>query len=126
MLLTAVWGSGSNDVWAVGVPVTSVPFVIVHWDGAAWSGSPSPLGGFSGYRSNESVWGSGPNDVWVVGQHASVLHWDGSAWSKATGDFKIMNSDFPDLFGVWGSGPRDVWAVGDYNPGSILGPLLHY
>src|SRR5260221_13237206 len=34
--LQAVWGSGPNDVWAVGAGG-----VILHWNGTAWTSSPS-------------------------------------------------------------------------------------
>jgi hypothetical protein len=54
--LSAIWGSGSNDVWAVGDAGT-----ILHWNGQAWSpvasGTTDALAG---------LWGSGPNDVWAV------------------------------------------------------------
>jgi len=54
--LSAVWGSGPNDVWAVGDNGT-----IVRWNGAVWSpvasGTTNDLLG---------IWGSGPDDIWAV------------------------------------------------------------
>jgi hypothetical protein len=54
--LSAVWGGGPNDVWAVGDKGT-----IVRWNGAVWSpvasGTTNDLLG---------IWGSGPDDVWAV------------------------------------------------------------
>ena len=58
---TAIWGSGPNDVWAVGEHGT-----LLHYDGKSWrlsSGAFPP-----GKRPHlYSVWGSGPSDVWAVG-----------------------------------------------------------
>src|SRR5215510_5695776 len=88
--LFGVWGSGANDVWAVGGPGT-----ILHWDGFDWmsvsSGTTSFLSG---------VWGSGASDVWAVGGYptSTILHWDGSAWTSVpSGTEQYLN-------GVWGSG----------------------
>jgi len=102
--LTAVWGAGPTDVWALGALGQ-----VHHWDGAVWS---------HGSRTGdilESVWGTGPDDVWVVGspvtqaatRSSNVLHWDGTAWSNAK-----IGAEVPGFSGVWGSGPDDVWAVG--------------
>jgi len=93
--LEAVWGSGPNDVWAVGWFGT-----IMHWDGAQWSqvesGTQWPL---------FAVWGTGPNDVWAVGRYGTVLHWDGTSWSA-----EQSNTTF-ELDGVWGNGQGDVWVT---------------
>jgi hypothetical protein len=69
--LFGLWGSGPNDIWAVGSEGA-----IIHWNGSAWSSSAS---GTTGQLFD--VWGSGPSDVWVVGREGILLHWDGSAWS---------------------------------------------
>ncbi len=93
--LEAVWGSGPNDVWAVGWYGT-----IVHWDGTKWtrfeSGTQWPLFG---------IWGTGPNDVWAVGRFGTVLHWDGTSWSPQQSNTTL------ELVGVWGNGQGDVWAT---------------
>lgn len=93
--LEAIWGSGPNDVWAVGWFGT-----IMHWDGIAWSrfesGTQWPLFG---------VWGTGPNDVWAVGRYGTVLHWDGTTWSPAASNTTV------ELVAVWGNGRGDVWAA---------------
>jgi hypothetical protein len=110
--LFGVWGSGPHDVWAVGASGT-----ILHWDGSAWSGTPSGT-----TEEIRAVWGSGPNDVWAVGGPAfsdphpapsTILHWDGTAWSNST-------SPAGSLRAIWGSGANDVWAVGD------AGTTLHW
>jgi hypothetical protein len=100
----SVWGSGPNDVWAVGDAGT-----ILHWNGTAWTGVPSGTG-----NDLYGVWGSGPNDVWAVGAGGTVLHWNGTAWTGvSSGTTNYLRS-------VWGSGASDVWAVGD------AGTILHW
>jgi Tol biopolymer transport system component len=94
--LNAVWGSASNDVYAVGDYGT-----IVHYDGTQWqlmdSGTTRGLGG---------VWGSSPTSVFAVGAGGVILHYDGTAW-------RAMNSGTStDLNDVWGSGADNVFAVG--------------
>jgi len=117
----AIWGSGPNDVWAVGGRT------IRHWDGSSWSSVETTIG--TRIPSLLGVWGSGPSDVWAVGSAATpwdpfnpsstdtsgaILHWDGTAWSTSwTGG----NYAFYEVFGT---GPSDVWAVSQMNS------LLHW
>ena len=103
--LSAVWGSGPNDVWAVGYNM------IVHWDGTAWSMSPADVGPLDG------VWGSSRTDVWAVGSAGAILHFDGMLWLPSDAGTQAT------LNGVWGSGPADVWVVGEQVGG---GPILHW
>ena len=103
--LHGVWGSGPNDVWAVGGDGNG-DGITLHWDGTAWTAVSSGT-----MYDLIRVWGSGANDVWAVGDVGTILHWDGSAWTSASSGTTFA------LFGVWGSGANDVWAVGD---GTIL------
>lgn len=100
-----IWGSGKNDIWAVGGAHGDNGF-IAHWNGSKWSTVPSSAGRLA------SVWGSGPNDVWAVGgtnEVGTIQHWDGLRWTVSTSMQGIRHS-------VWGSGPNDVWTVGDFDP----------
>jgi hypothetical protein len=73
-LLRAVWGSASNDVWAVGTNG-----MIVHWDGTQWVTIPS------GTSENLfAVAGTAPDDVWAA-SGAVMLHWDGASWTNSPG-----------------------------------------
>jgi hypothetical protein len=58
--LSGVWGSGENDVWAVGSGGA-----IFHYNGLAWSFIDPPVS--TDEPELFGVWGSGPNDVWAVG-----------------------------------------------------------
>lgn len=99
--LNAIWGSGPDDVFAVGDAGT-----IVHWDGASWtrhaSGTTEHLTGVSGLSAS---------DVYAVGLGGTILHYDGEAWAaEASGTTSA-------LLGIACVGAT-VWAVGDY--GEIL------
>jgi hypothetical protein len=119
--LHAIWGSGPDDVWAVG------PNTIAHWNGQAWMRDPSALelpgssalDGVSGSGGNDTldhVWGSGPNDVWAFGL-GHLLHFDGKSWSDVTARLPVLAI----VTGLWGSGPDDIWAVTAANsPGTLL------
>jgi hypothetical protein len=101
--LEAIWGSGPNDIWAVGDKGT-----IRHMTdgGSRWDIVSSPT-----TNALHAIWGSGPSDIWAAGDHGTILHFDGNAWTKSTAAFPIGKK--PRLAGIWGSGPNDVWIVGD-------------
>jgi hypothetical protein len=138
---TDVFGTSSNNVWAMG---GGVP---IWWNGSTWArvdcSSCNTQGGWSNAPNDTwavgpdnlithwdgstwsvppgnwdgvwvAAWGSGPNDVWIVGGGGVMAHWNG-------GQILQTGSIVPeDLLSVWGSGPTDVWAVG------TLGDRLHY
>jgi hypothetical protein len=106
--LTAVWGSGSDDVWAVGNTGT-----LYRWNGKASSEvSPKPT-----TQHLRSVAGSGPDDIWAVGYGDTILHYDGQRWtpkrSPTSGRGLILS-------GVWATSRREAWIV------SQTGPILRY
>jgi hypothetical protein len=102
--LSTVWGSGANDVWAVGQLGT-----IRHYDGTQWTFFSS------GTRADLTrVWGTSAEDAWVVGAGGTILHWDGTAWSAFSSPTRN------DLNGVWASATNDAWAAGSN------GALLHW
>lgn len=102
--LSAVWGSGPNDVWAVGVSgyASTSSALLAHYDGAGWTEVTTPF--LSGTESHKlsDVWGTGPSDVWVGG--APVMHFDGSAWSVIDGEGRA------DVIG--GTGSDEVYMAG--------------
>jgi hypothetical protein len=104
MEIWGLWGSRSNDVWAVGLgpnPQFGNAGMILHWDGVTWSAAPS-----TGAGHLNDVWGSRADDVWAVGMNGTILHWDGKAWSAP-----MWGSQWSPGF-VWGSSSSDVWAFG--------------
>ena len=96
--LNAVWGTASNDVFAVGNAGT-----ILHRNGSAWS--PMTSGTTEDLRG---VWGFASNDVYVVGRRLTVLHYDGNAWTTMSTTHPAF---LPSLNAIWGSA-SDLWAVG--------------
>ncbi len=92
-----VWGSGPNDIWAVGghedQPATSG--VIWQFDGDDWSRQDIASDGNSPILYK--VWGRSPTEVYAVGSMGTALHYDGSTWT-AVG----VDTDQP-LFTVHGN-----------------------
>jgi hypothetical protein len=62
--LRSVWGSGEDDVFAVGG-------TILHYDGVTWSAMSNPSVQLYG------VWGSSGSDVFAVGGYGIILHYSG-------------------------------------------------
>jgi hypothetical protein len=67
-----VWGSGGNDVFAVGYAGPGQPGTILHYDGTAWSAMNS-----GSTASLHGVWGSASTDVFAVGEGGTILHYSG-------------------------------------------------
>lgn len=101
-MLTAVWGTSPNDVWAVGSGGT-----ILHYDGAVWTPTPSGV-----ENTFNAVWGSGPNDVYVVSSTQVILHGTGMAggtatWTNVPAPLARDGSALP-LRAIWGTSANDV------------------
>jgi hypothetical protein len=107
--LSAVWGSSTNDVFAVGESGA-----VVHFDGIAWRAQTSGI-----QDKLVGVWGSSPTDVFAVGRAGSLLHFDGIAWSQRT-PFPLL------LGGIWGSAANDVFVFGTTLDASAFAVILHY
>jgi len=135
--LTDVWGTAADDIYAVGSrhdPSTNLfAGVILHFDGASWTETPSPVPG--GFRFFRAVWGAGPDAVFVVGwqfttrMQGVMLRFDGTSWTEVLSDGGAESGLQRQLHGVWGSGPNDVWAVGsEENPmaGQTYTFALHF
>jgi hypothetical protein len=113
--LNAVWGSGPNDVWAVGDGGT-----IVHYDRTVWrrvaSGTEAHLLGVSG---------TSERDVWFVGEDGTAIHYDGSALNAARGPRTAAH-----LIAAHAIAPNDVWmATGTLHfpvDGPRFGAVFHW
>jgi hypothetical protein len=111
--LSAVWGSGPNDVFIVGG--TTEQGEIYHYDGVDWSPMQVPE------DVPLLVWvhGFGPELVYAVGLDGSVVRYDGNAWSS------LDSGTEEDLWGVFGFASDDLWIVG--GDASTEDPvILHY
>jgi hypothetical protein len=139
--VTAIWGSSSSNVYAVGGTF------IQNWNGSSWSdvtsGATNGLlavwgssatdiyagglngelvhstgGDFSpvastglGTNYTAAIWGSSSSDVYIGG--SKVRHWDGAAWS-------VVSAGITNVQAIWGTSASDVWI------GGSLGALVHY
>jgi hypothetical protein len=103
--LNDVWGSGPDDVYAVGQLGA-----LFHYNGADWT--QVVLTGMT--NTLTGVWGTAANDVFAVGND-TIMHYDGTGWSgmyipPAWGPGQLED--------VWGTASDNVFAVGGgLNPG---------
>ncbi len=97
LLLESIWGSDTNDVYAVGHNAEGGSASMFHFNGQKWSSIKITKGegGFIGsYVSFSEIDGSGKNDVWAVGSRGGyfgsnldsslVIHFDGTGWSEVS------------------------------------------
>lgn len=101
--LLSVWGTGPDDVWAVGGDLRdgSGPLV-VHYDGAAWSRVAT------GADSGDLWWvyGFAGGPIFMGGTGGRILKYEGGSFTA------MQTPSQATVFGIWGSSASDVWAVG--------------
>lgn len=134
--LSGIWGTGANDIWAVGHYG-----VVLHWNGTSWLQIPTGI-----TSELQAVWGRSANEVWVVGDYGKILFWNGTrfvaqtsgtserlqavwgssaaVWAAGTSGTMLKwdgaswsavpTGISENLHGLWGSAANDVWAVGTY------------
>jgi hypothetical protein len=116
--LRRVWGSGPNDVWAVG------DSVLLRFNGTAWQ--PVPMTGVLAQMQSAptsqnvvqaGLWGASASDVYLGGNSGRIAHFDGVTW-------RLMNTPTQRrilaISGVRGTG---ALAIADAQP-AIAGPDL--
>jgi len=112
--LWGVWGSASDDLWAVGGNGRMAgDQVVLRYDGTSWAEQAAPMLEKPGVSAYFKVWGTSSDNVYVVGSRGVVLHWNGSALEEEL----VGASD--DLISVWGTGPDNVVAVGGRGNGIV-------
>jgi len=108
--IMGIWGSASNDVWAVTQARLGATSHSWHWDGSTWT---SVVTG--PHNGGTAVWGSSATDVWIAG--GPMTHWDGTTWTLETSAPVGL---------IWGSGPTDVWVVSADPDASSASDVYHY
>jgi hypothetical protein len=130
--LTAVAGSGPDDVWAVGEHYSCFGCVALtlalHWDGAQWTIISSPNAG----SSTNNLYGVAvlsATDAWAAGRYYTgsswrtlILHWDGTSWSVVPSPNAGGPSNY--LWAISAVSANDIWAVGSWAASSGL--TLHW
>ena len=99
----------ANDVWAVGWALTSAE--ILHWDGQAWTFSPT--GSVGNYASFYGVAAIASDDVWAFGSgngKALASHWNGSVWQLVR--TPRAGRDGNSFYAGSALASNNVWAVG--------------
>lgn len=108
-----------DDAWAVGTSSGGDGTVAAHWDGTAWTHTPTPKG-----WDLMSVSAATSDDVWAAGrgESGSVLaHWDGTAWGSVDSPApEVPDGQIPGLYAVDADGSGNAWAggCGDGDSGS--------
>ena len=120
--LTAISGTGPNDLWAAGEDNNeanqTLQLLFAHWNGTTWTAvtSPTPVKSAqfaSGITaiSRDNVWAVGKDET--TGSNDLAAHWNGTAWSIVptpnithAGDAQSM------LTGVSSDSAGDVQASG--------------
>jgi hypothetical protein len=99
--LTAVGGSGADDVWAVGRDGTNA-----HFDGSAWSYFPTA-------NRLASSWTAPAKDTWFAGRRSTIAHWDGTELSAMLGAAPDSNNPLSllDLVSIAGDAQGNLWAT---------------
>jgi hypothetical protein len=127
--LRGLWGSGANNVYAVGFDFFAPVGRMLHYDGTSWTEVPGFVS-TSEQLSLTSIWGSSATDVFAVGgafdgafDRALIYHFAGDFWQRML----VTGNRNPTLTDVWGVSPTDVYAVGiDEEADPHVGVVLHY
>ncbi|MFL5732662.1 MAG: hypothetical protein ACJ78Q_05615, partial [Chloroflexia bacterium] len=133
--LSAVAATSPTDVWAAGDQ-------LFHYDGNAWtntpSGTPTPTGGTYPSDYGGSIYGVAAlpgNDVWVVGAVSTGPHdqiMTGGQWGDKSDPSDQLWSDRGNYSGVGQTlcavaaiAHNDIWAVGGFSgQGTALGAFI--
>jgi len=127
--LYRLWGSSSNDVWAI-ANGTNTEFVLWHYDGIKWSNENS----FSyGSLNPSSIFGFSKDNLWIAGiaeKKGTIWHRNGSVW-KPSISISSPGCEFLAMYNIWGESENDIYAVGAYDSlvngkDSYQGVICHY
>jgi hypothetical protein len=101
--LLSVWGTGPQDVWAVGADARdgSGPMVL-HFDGESWTRLES------GQAAGDLWWvfGFDGGPIYLGGDGGMIIRVEADVFTR------MDTPGTETVFGIWGASPDDVWAVG--------------
>ena len=111
--LLSVWGTSTDDIWAVGSDPDDEGPEVRHYDGAEWQELDTGTVG-------DLWWVFGPapagGPVFMGGEGGTILRYQ-------DGEFTQMETPRTDVsvFGIWGCSAEEMWAVGGGANGSSGG-----
>jgi len=120
--LVAASASSAADAWAVGhTAVNREDFAPLglHWNGTAWSVSPS-LATALGGQIGDGVTDISPTDAYAIGGGLGSAHtglvarWNGAAWSQVTVPQPSTDGLASNLTAISSNGANDVWIIGTF------------
>ncbi len=139
VLLTAIDGLASNDIWAAGWKRAQTldgflggQVFVIHYDGTNWTEVPAPR-----TRGGSGAWVRGikvlaPDDIWFVGDWvgetpwngpstpALAMHWNGSSFTLIQTPYPAGGTPGWSFDAVSGT-DNDLWAVGGGSDGDPAG-----
>ncbi len=114
-----------NNVYACGYKTDATKFLLLHWNGTAWSEVALPPVTNTINQQLWSVTSTGPDNIYVGGAilpngndwEAVLYRYNGRSWSKVAGVPQPETS--PIIYDLYAVNANDIWAVGDmFAPGS--------
>lgn len=121
--LQATAATSARDVWAIGdvaLPNGPTDSVVLHWNGKAWTLTPSPSPGFS--TDLTGIAASSPSNALIVGDvqpkkggaavKTLALHWNGKTWTTVPSANNPNASVESELRGVAFGSKGTAMAVG--------------
>ncbi len=128
LMLTSIWGSDTNNIYAIGYNGYGGRASLFHYDGNSWNRVILTLGegGFiKSYVDFNLIEGSGKNDIWAVGSRGGyygsdvdstlVIHYDGVSWKELE-----MPRSKSSIQGLKVFSPNNVYFGGSF------GEIYHY
>lgn len=130
----SVWGTATDNVYAVGAQGT-----LVHWNGGGWT-LQKAIG--DGKADLFGVYGADASHVWAVGWNGAMAAFDGTGWkdvpmqsgqANLNAVYGVASPSAPNGYDVWVGGQQGLYRVVDgggkpalakYNPspyGNYLG-----
>ena len=128
--LNGVTCVSASDCWAVGnyFGGTYYHTLVEHWDGNAWTITPSPNASETAFNNFYAVACTSASDCWTVGYGTSfetlIEHWDGSSWSIVPSPNVTAVQNI--LTGLACTSASDCWAVGYYRAGPNAAGIYNY
>jgi len=108
--LYAIWGSGKDDIWAIGAPDKHGEATLLHYGGKTWAFLPA-LGTES--RLFRAIWGWHKGSVLFAGTQGMVYHYNGSEFRE------LKSGSITTFFDVCSYG-KDAMLVGG------IGTVIRY